>query len=181
MHSLQPSPRTVVLLNLLPVTHMAGALGAYHWELGNLSWDIIVHTSNGFIGTLLFAACLSDMAAAAAAAAGADTELAGQDGGAGCPEQQHQAGQAGRGHSWQHKAWGVLQLSALLIAGTSLVEVLEAYGGQVAGSGEGIFLRGAGDFCTASLPCGEDVDTAKVRPRATHRGRGEHTGTDVMR
>jgi hypothetical protein len=57
----------------------------------------------------------------------------------------------------------VLQLSLLLLAGTSAIEVVEAYGGMVAGQGEGIFLRGAGDYCTASLPCTEEVDTRKVR------------------
>ncbi|WIA17296.1 hypothetical protein OEZ85_014163 [Tetradesmus obliquus] len=133
---LQPSPRTVVLLNVLPLMHMSGALGAYHWELGNLSWDILCHISNGFIGTLLFASCLSDMS--------------------------HTA------HSTPHAAATSLQAqhsnqpaAAAAAAGTSLIEVVEACGGVLAGEGEGIFLRGAGDYCTASLPCSEEVDTMK--------------------
>jgi hypothetical protein len=32
---------------------MAGCWGAYHWSLGNLSWDILVHIWGGFTGTLL--------------------------------------------------------------------------------------------------------------------------------
>lgn len=54
-----------------------------------------------------------------------------------------------------------MQLSVLLVVGTSMIEVVEGLGGQLAGSGEGIFLRGAGDFCTVSVPCSEEVDTAK--------------------
>ncbi|WIA37649.1 hypothetical protein OEZ86_014550 [Tetradesmus obliquus] len=133
---LQPSPRTVVLLNLLPVMHMSGALGAYHWELGNLSWDILCHISNGFIGTLLFASCLSDMSHTA---------------------HSTPHGTAAAAHQAQHSN----QPAAAAAAGTSLIEVVEAYGGMLAGQGEGIFLRGAGDYCTASLPCSEEVDTMK--------------------
>jgi hypothetical protein len=162
----------VVLLNLVPVMHMSGALGTYHWELGNLSWDILTHITNGFIGTLLFASCLGDMSAAhnaahaaashhdqhssAAAAAGYDATHSTSAAAAAAPNFFLQG-------SWRKKAWGVLQLSLLLLAGTSLIEVLEACGGVLAGQGEGIFLRGAGDFCTASLPCSEEVDTMKVR------------------
>ncbi|KAF6257241.1 hypothetical protein COO60DRAFT_1640078 [Scenedesmus sp. NREL 46B-D3] len=122
---LNPSSRTVVLLNLVPVMHMSGALGAYHWELGNLSWDILTHITNGFIGTLLFASCLADM------------------------------------HPGRSAAHTTAPYSDEAPAGTGLIEVVEACGGVLAGRGEGIFLRGAGDFCTASLPCSEEVDTMK--------------------
>lgn len=139
-------------------------------------WDILCHISNGFIGTLLFASCLSDMShtahstphgtaaaahqaqhsnqPAAAAAAGLDAAAHTSAAKAAAPSLP----QAG----WRQQGLRVLQLSLLLLAGTSLIEVVEAYGGMLAGQGEGIFLRGAGDYCTASLPCSEEVDTMKV-------------------
>jgi hypothetical protein len=162
--------------------HMSGALGTYHWELGNLSWDILTHITNGFLGTLLFTSCLADMAAAAHRTAPHTAASQGQQelsSGSWLAEpNQLQAGSSTAGSTvaataaaaahplhggWRKQAWSVLQLSLLLLAGTSLIEVVEAFGGMVAGQGEGIFLRGAGDFCTASLPCSEEVDTMKVR------------------
>jgi hypothetical protein len=169
--------------------HMSGALGTYHWELGNLSWDILTHITNGFVGTLLFASCLADMNAAATHTLSATHSAATHRGQqeelvsaaaesprswVAEPSQARDsttastaAAAAAAPHplhgGWRKKACSVLQLSLLLLAGTSLIEVVEAYGGAVAGQGEGIFLRGAGDFCTASLPCSEEVDTMKVR------------------
>lgn len=173
----KPSPRTVVLMNLLPLLHLTGALGTYDWELGNLSWDILVHISNGFIGTLLFAAVLSDLTSPGRSQAGLIT---GPDNRSGSG--WHQAGlitgpdnesmpqspirlnpepHTKPWDSYKPVIWRFVQVSVLLIAGTSLIEVIENLGGQVAGTGEGIFLRGPGDFCSASVPCSEEVDTAK--------------------
>lgn len=150
----QPSVSTVTLLCLLPVMHLAGALGLYSWELGNLSWDVLVHISNGFIGTLLFAAVLHDLSSRTAS-----TDIATSNG---ASSQTGAAGAQPRGASWHERAWGVAKVTALLLLSTSLIEVVEAAGGQVAGhAGDGIFLRGPGDLCTASLPCSEEVDTAK--------------------
>jgi hypothetical protein len=239
--------------------HLAGALGMYTWELGNLSWDVLVHISNGFIGTLLFASVLAELAdhklpahhlvqpqGAGVAHAAVLADLANpsgatshhshhklqahhfaqpQDAAAGhaavladladprgpashhsndshqvpahhfvqlldaaaghaavdaaadqlaaqatsCkagtqalkPRRSSSSSSSGTGgqHSVQGHAWLVLKVTGLLLLSTSLIEVVEAAGGQVAGHvGEGIFLRGPGDFCTASLPCSEEVN-----------------------
>lgn len=130
---LRPSPRTVGLLNLLPVAHLAGARGLYSWSLGNLSWDVLVHISSSFTGTLLFASVLADVSAArtranarcqpAAAPAAAPT---------------------------------MLLLAGLLLACTVLVEGVEQLGGSLAGrAGEGMFLRvrRAADWCEGRACC----------------------------
>lgn len=129
-HRLQPSANTVALLCLLPVMHLSGALGMYHWELGNLSWDVLVHTTNGFIGTLLFASVLNDtssagQAAGSRAAGGHDGAEHSRVGGSAAAQQQQQV--------WRERAVGVLKVTALLLLSTSLVEVVEAAGGQLAG------------------------------------------------
>jgi hypothetical protein len=123
--------------------HLSGALGMYHWEIGNLSWDIIVHITNGFIGTLLFASALADSAAVDAnsttrthsndfmmpnsnSSSGSGASAVGGRG----PGEQHQ-------HLWQHvwqqRAVGVLKVTVLLLLSTCMVEVVEAAGGQLAG------------------------------------------------
>lgn len=160
---LQPSLNTVALLCLLPVMHLTGALGLYRWELGNLSYDVLVHITNGFIGTLLFASVLSDMAAAAApasaTAATGSTQGKEEVGAAATGQQGDMRAAAAAGPQlWQERVWGVLKVTGLLLLSTTLIEVLEAAGGQLAGhAGEGIFLRGPGDMCTASFPCSEEV------------------------
>lgn len=137
--------------------HISGALGMYHWELGNLSWDVLVHITNGFLGTLLFAAVLNDMTAAsridpstqapatarsglhdtadvqeqsatAAGEKGAHTATAGAPGAVSAG-----AGQLQPRHSCRERAWGVVKVTALLLLSTSLIEVVEAAGGQLAG------------------------------------------------
>eukprot|EP00775_Hariotina_reticulata_P011221 gene11222-11370_t len=173
---LRPSSQTVVLVNLLPLLHLFGSQGAYHWEMGNLSWDILVHVTNGFLGTLIFAAVLADVrqwktsgapAASATTAVGGGQSENGQstaaspaalllpdDGGNSAPH--HRSG---------HVRSMVVNLAAvavLLVASTSMIEVVEAVGGNLTGhTGEGIFLRGAGDFCLESAPCSEEVDSMK--------------------
>jgi hypothetical protein len=131
--------------------HLSGALGMYHWELGNLSWDVLVHITNGFLGTLLFAAVLSDMTAASntlspstpattpadahelSAAPAEEPEVcAAVAWSSGVPG----AASGGAGqlqHSWQERAWDVVKVTALLLLSTSLIEVVEAAGGQMAG------------------------------------------------
>jgi hypothetical protein len=178
--------------------HLAGALGLYSWELGNLSWDVLVHLSNGFIGTLLFASVLSDLADptvghnrhhrhhklpahqsmqpqdAAAASTAADADQAAAQAASSKAHTQvpnsssgSSSSSTGGQHSFQGHAWLVLKVTALLLLSTSLIEVVEAAGGQVAGHvGEGIFLRGPGDFCTVSLPCSEEVSTSEFVPTA---------------
>jgi hypothetical protein len=106
--------------------HLAGALGLYSWELGNLSWDVLVHISNGFIGTLLLAAVLQDFSSRAATS----TNIATSNG---ASSQTGAAGAQPRGASWRERAWGVAKVTALLLLSTSLIEVVEAAGGQVAG------------------------------------------------
>lgn len=168
-HRLQPSRNTVTLLCVLPVMHLLGALGLYSWELGNLSWDVLVHISNGFIATLLFAAVLADLSRAASESGVADGG-AGGGGSAASWNTNGVAGSAGAGAAgagreqqrlqpgWQARAVDVLKLVGLLLLSTSMVEVVETAGGQLAGhAGEGMFLRGPGDMCTASLPCSEEV------------------------
>ena len=131
---LQPSANTVALLCLLPVMHLSGALGMYHWEIGNLSWDIIVHITNGFIGTLLFASALADSAAVNAGSTTAthsndlmmhSSSGAGAVSGRGSQEQKQ--------HVWQQRVVGVLKVTVLLLLSTCMVEVVEAAGGQLAG------------------------------------------------
>lgn len=167
-------------MTLLPLLHLSGAVGTYEWELGNLSWDILVHISNGFIGTLLFAAVLSDITAARQLADNNTTtsSSSGSRNDGPAPGLLDDTGAAATPcNSWNtertldHQVtqpaqpmqiiWRFMQLSVLLVGGTSLIELVEGLGGQVAGVGEGMFLRGAGDFCTASVPCSEEVDTAK--------------------
>jgi hypothetical protein len=165
---LRPSGSTVSLLCLLPVMHLTGALGLYSWELGNLSWDVLVHIANGCIGTLLAAAVLGDVRAAAAAGDAARDAPQQRHQGSGASSSSSAAGvaapaseaaaPAAAAAAWRGRAVGVLQLAALLLGSSALVEVVEAAGGRLAGvAGEGVFLRGPGDFCTASLPCSEEV------------------------
>jgi hypothetical protein len=149
---LQPSASTVSLLNLLPVMHLSGALGMYHWELGNLSWDVLVHITNGFLGTLLFAAVLNDMTAAsntrspstpakpapaeaeALSATAEEPEVCSAVGGSCQVPGVASSSSAGQlQHSWQERAWGVVKVTALLLLSTALIEVVEAAGGQMAG------------------------------------------------
>lgn len=126
---LRPSATTVTLLCLLPVMHLAGALGLYSWELGNLSWDVLVHISNGFLGTLLFAAVLHDLNARATSTQAAT--VPGSSVASGACQASTARGQP-RG-AWRERAWGVAKVTALLLLSTSLIEVVEAAGGQVAG------------------------------------------------
>lgn len=163
----QPSITTVVLLCLLPVMHLSGALGTYHWELGNLSWDILTHITNGFLGTLLFAAVLKDISAANSRAQASTPGLQEHSTAASEDSKSPAANVAAAGATtavaarppfWRERVWGVVTVTGLLLISTLLIEVLEAAGGQLAGhAGEGIFLRGPGDLCTASLPCSEEV------------------------
>lgn len=128
---LRPSATTVTLLCLLPVMHLAGALGLYSWELGNLSWDVLVHISNGFLGTLLFAAVLHDLSARATSTQQAAT-TPGSSGASGACQASAAGGGQPRG-AWRQRAWGVAKVTALLLLSSSLIEVVEAAGGRVAG------------------------------------------------
>jgi len=163
----QPSITTVVLLCLLPVMHLSGALGTYHWELGNLSWDILTHITNGFLGTLLFAAVLKDISAANSRVPASTPALQEHSMEASEDNRYPAANSAAAGAAiagtarpalWREHVRGVVTVTGLLLISTLLIEVLEAAGGQLAGrAGEGILLRGPGDLCTVSLPCSEEV------------------------
>lgn len=55
----------------------------------------------------------------------------------------------------------VSMLVIVLLFGGALVEAVEWVGGRVAAPGEGLFFRGAGDYCTKRAPCTEAEDIAK--------------------
>lgn len=55
----------------------------------------------------------------------------------------------------------ILALTAIIITLGALVEGIEWAGGRLASPGEGVFFRGAGDFCTKTHPCTEEEDAQK--------------------
>jgi hypothetical protein len=138
--------------------------------------------TNGFLGTLLIAAVLDDVqrwqktAGSAASYSAATAVLGCQSDTAGSATAAFASGQALPDDEldnaaaaaapltriWRSMAVKLSAAAALLLVSTSMVEVVEAVGGNLAGhTGEGIFLRGAGDFCLVSAPCSEEVDSMK--------------------
>lgn len=112
---------TLFLLVFAP--HLLGTLGFYHWSIGPLSWDMIVHTTTSFFGVLFLYALFR--------------------------------------HRHITRIESVLALTVIIITLGVLVEGIEWAGGRLASPGEGVFFRGAGDFCTKSHPCTEEEDAQK--------------------
>jgi uncharacterized membrane protein YjdF len=114
------SDTALTLLILLPLPHLLGGFGFYHWSYGNMSYDIIVHVVTSFIAVLLLANISSKL---------------------------------------KRPSHAVAIIIAIILVGAVTVEVVEWAAGQ-AGEGEGMFLRGAGDYC-AQPPCPQLTDTYK--------------------
>lgn len=118
------TPSTITLLILLPTAHMAGALGAYHWSIGGVSWDVYAHIFAAFIGTLLLHAFFTT--------------------------------------SKLRPAQRVLACIVIIVTAGIVVEIIEEAGGQeLKRQGEGMFYRGAGDFCADTATCTAKTDTVK--------------------
>lgn len=138
------SARTAGLLAALPVPHLTGALGAYHWSVGNWSYDVAVHVVSSFVGGLLLASVTDD-----------------------CLRKRNQESlsdctSGATSDSKMHGLASALLLGIVLLSCTAGVEGIEALAGSTAARrGEGVFLRGAGDDCLPEAPCSEATDSAK--------------------
>lgn len=128
----EPPTKTMVLLVLFALPHLFGTFGLYTWSYACVSWDIFVHISTAFFGTLLMYSYLStkqfskvqlySITIIAVALGGVVIELL------------------------EAKGGNVLQT----IGGDSLTQ-----------KKEGFFYRGQGSFCSLTCPCTADVDTLK--------------------
>jgi hypothetical protein len=128
-----------LLVVALPLPHMAGCWGAYHWSLGNLSWDILVHIWGGFTGTLLAHAAangaLLEPVAAQHLAGGTGTSgdaICLQHGEGRGKAEDLQRGSSSRGQQqapWWAPLGRTMVVLALVCAVTTGVEVLEGSDG----------------------------------------------------